>query len=393
MSGNVALSSLPKGVLPVSDPFAPSSDPDIPTPTAEDLFRLIHGEYQDQLGAGTLSAKVEKTLWADARRQWDDGHKREAERGEGATQDTANTPDKEDKGVPGARTGPKPARVQQQIKSQLLAFMSPQVRAAYDAADREQKQILLEATRRAFEEAEKRKEQRRRRELDLAAKALDMLQRIKEDPDKAHLLPPADASMQDLHDWYKEMSKPVRTVPFPGSIDAGAGTQSYSRPDYGNVSESQLRQDRIWHDLHRTGRADPEDIAEEEAEDERHERKLAEARERKRKQVAGEFGQPKQIEHKPANVSIETMPKPEGKFIAFIESNLTWGAFGVIVAGLATLISSAILLFFGWSMLTVSSYRHFFKGRSWQWQVFGTLFVGLMLGLALLVIWLQFRPH
>lgn len=64
----------------MSDPFAPSSDPDIPTPTRSDLLPLVHGSVRDQLYAGTLDAQHAENEWRGARRQWDEGHKRDAAR-------------------------------------------------------------------------------------------------------------------------------------------------------------------------------------------------------------------------------------------------------------------------------------------------------------------------
>ena len=203
----------------MSDPFAASIDPDIPTPTRDDLLRLVHAENRDQLAAGTLPAKVAETLWADARRQWDEGHKAEATRkANEAGPNITDKPTGDEKAVPGARASPRATGIQQRTNTQLLAFMSPQVRAAYDAADGEQKQIIWEANERAFEKAEKRKEQRRVREQQRMADALDMYQRVKEDPDKTDLLPPENASMPELLKWHEEMSKPAPHIPSYGSL-------------------------------------------------------------------------------------------------------------------------------------------------------------------------------
>ena len=73
------------------DPFAASSDPDIPTPSRNDLLNLVHGSVRDQLAAGTLDAKHAENEWAGARRQWDEGHKRDADR---RRAEEANQPDK-----------------------------------------------------------------------------------------------------------------------------------------------------------------------------------------------------------------------------------------------------------------------------------------------------------
>jgi hypothetical protein len=100
--------------------------------------------------------------------------------------------------------------------AELLQFMPSQLKAEYDKADAKRRAVLLEANERNFEAAQKREEQRLRQYQDKTEKTLDMLHRIKEDPSKAHLLPPDDASMDDLHKWHDEMSKPIRTIPFLG---------------------------------------------------------------------------------------------------------------------------------------------------------------------------------
>ena len=64
----------------VPDPFAPSTDPDIPTPKREDLLRLAHANERQLLQIGDVPSKVTDPLWAALRRQWDEGHKRDAER-------------------------------------------------------------------------------------------------------------------------------------------------------------------------------------------------------------------------------------------------------------------------------------------------------------------------
>ena len=62
------------------DPFAPSTDPDIPTPSRNDLLPLVYGAERDHLAAGILDARHAENLWRGARRDWDEGHKRDAER-------------------------------------------------------------------------------------------------------------------------------------------------------------------------------------------------------------------------------------------------------------------------------------------------------------------------
>ncbi len=199
--------------------------PDIPEPTREDLFRLADADERQllELGGG-LPANVNRPLWATLRRRWYEGHraalaKASAESDTTATKETVSEPEKEaGTRVIGQQAAPTE---QEQRDAKLLAFMDEQVRAAYDAADFERKEIIWEANKRAFEEAEIRKEQTRLREQERMGKILDTLQRIKEDPAKAHLLPSANA---DLHEWYEEISKPT------------------DRPDFGNPPDVHSQQ-------------------------------------------------------------------------------------------------------------------------------------------------------
>jgi hypothetical protein len=134
---------------------------------------------------------------------------------------------------PGMGVDPKPASAKQVRDSRLLTFMPQQLRAEYETADPERKAMLWEANRSAFEEAKERKRVRLLAEQVQTQRILDMLQRLREDPSKAHLLPPDDASMADLLKWHEEMSKPDRKgLPFP--------TEGGGRPDYGNPPDSEL---------------------------------------------------------------------------------------------------------------------------------------------------------
>jgi hypothetical protein len=296
---------------------------------------------------------------------------------------------------------------QEERDRKLRAFMSDQVRAAYDAADFEQSQIIWAANERAFEEAEVRKEQKRLRDQERMEKIFDMLQRLKEDPTKAHLLPPANASIQDLDEWYDEMSRPVRNIPFA------------------EPSEEYLRQQRIADAYLRGQRPDPKDLADKARDDLRYKQELSEHLEEVKREFSSsqeparkeEKAKPgARSDSKPAHptgaanrerelrttvklpiteyiADDHQLPSSPSKVTAFFDSNLTWGSLGVLSSGLATLISSAALLFFGWAMLTVSLYRHFFKGKPWYWQIIGTVFVGSAIGMALLVIWMKSRPQ
>jgi hypothetical protein len=109
-----------------------------------------------------------------------------------------------------------PRTVKEKRDAELLAFMPPQLRTEFNKADAKHKAALWEANERNFEAARKREEQRLRRYQEKTEKTLDMLHSIREDSTKAHLLPPDDASMDELHKWYEKMSQPVRNIPFPG---------------------------------------------------------------------------------------------------------------------------------------------------------------------------------
>ena len=99
--------------------------------------------------------------------------------------------------------------------AELRRFMPEQVRAEYQKGDADQRRVIWAANKRAFAAAKKSKEESLLREEKLMEKVFDTLQLIKEDTDKQHLLPPADASTSDLKKWYEEMQKRVPPVPFP----------------------------------------------------------------------------------------------------------------------------------------------------------------------------------
>jgi hypothetical protein len=102
----------------VPDPFALSSDPDIPTPTRGDLLNLVHGEYRDALHAGSLPSKVADTVWADARRQWDEGHKRDAARRREEREESAE-------GFPGVFSDIQPSQLSTDLKPGEFGDIKP----------------------------------------------------------------------------------------------------------------------------------------------------------------------------------------------------------------------------------------------------------------------------
>jgi hypothetical protein len=62
----------------MADPFAPSADPDIPTPKREDLLPHVHGSVRAMLAANKLDAAQTANEWSGARRIWDERHKEAA---------------------------------------------------------------------------------------------------------------------------------------------------------------------------------------------------------------------------------------------------------------------------------------------------------------------------
>jgi len=324
------------------DPFADSSDPDIPTPTRNDLLPHVHGSVRHQLAAGTLDARHAQNEWEGARRIWNERHKEAANKrrqqrelqiavlsgadelwwghfyighlsqeernriksGEWQSREIEMLAKGEDPWehsrkplpagleppaslppveewvrnvidrfapmsermrksaaeaerriigeakavlsdqeledtrpivtgirVPGQSRDYKPAP-EEKRRRELLEFMPKPLRAEYDKANEQRKAILWEANERNFDAAEKREQERLREYQNKIEKALDAWHRLKEDPSKAHLLPRDDASMDDLHKWHDDISKPDRKVPFPsegGRADLDKATPSPRR--------------------------------------------------------------------------------------------------------------------------------------------------------------------
>jgi hypothetical protein len=104
-------------------------------------------------------------------------------------------------------------------EAELLRFMPEQLRAEYEKASPERREMLWGANERAFEDDRTRKQEKLLAEQELTIKALAMLQRVREDPSKSDLLPAANA---DLLEWYKDMSK------------------TQDRPDFGNPPDREL---------------------------------------------------------------------------------------------------------------------------------------------------------
>ena len=132
------------------------------------------------------------------------------------------------------------ATPKERADAELRSFMPTQVRAEYEKAEPDKRKVIWGANKRAFEAAQKRKKERLLGEQKLIEEVLDMVQRVKEDPSKAHLLPPADASISDLHEWFEKMSQPMRNIPFP--IEGGQypqGTVAHSATPFAQDTRNQ----------------------------------------------------------------------------------------------------------------------------------------------------------
>jgi hypothetical protein len=263
------------------------------------------------------------------------------------------------------------------------------------------KNELREFYRAQHKKGQEQERDKRRREQEKTETALDALRELREkfgdDPDKAHLFPPAEISTADLHKWYDEISRPVRNIPFP------------------NPSFEQLRRDRILRDIQATGRPDPNDVAEEEAEADRYQQKLALAREKKRKELEAKF---EPVAPQPSGVvplhlqrddlmgkelsHHDLSPKPslQEKFWMLTDSNLFWGG-GIGLAGLAysfewakmpaklTITMTAV----SWLIICVSLYRHqFFEMWPRIGQIVANILLFLSIAVILIFLWIICRP-
>jgi hypothetical protein len=245
-----------------------------------------------------------------------------------------------------------------------------------------QRQAIFETYKTKWGERKRREDAEFQKKLDRIAEAQDWLQRIEGDPSKAHLPRPADDSEEELFKWHHEMSKPVDHVPF------------------GNPSEQWVRRDRMWRDIQATGRADPKDIAEEEAEALRYRLQVQEARERKLRELETEFVPRRPVPEKRKEdppVVREADPKPTwlDKFWKLAESNFFMGGgVAMAIAGYGFILAGAPrfgfwLLVIAWIVMSMSIWRHrFFEGRSKASEFMNNLITCGLVGILLFVIWI-----
>jgi hypothetical protein len=390
----------------------------IPDPTEAQLRQLNEydwghierGENRDQL----------LTFY---RRKWKKDRKPDAvaRRAEEATQpvqriDDAQPPDpSEPKSTGIYAPGERRAKTaQEEYVEELRRFMPQPLREEYDKASGVRRDMLWAANERAFKEAEKRQQQKLLAEEELTAKALDMLQRVREDPNKAHLLPPDGASMADLHKWYGEMSKPDRKgLPFP--------TEGGGRPDYGNPRDSELRLNFVRDSKTREvgPRATPGARRDPPQESQDPDAQLSQPK--KAFWEDPELAATLAGTARPDLPRASELPNPTGshdqglfdktaetfvaksfgeKFTSFTESNLFWGGgVGLALAASAFKWANAppkltiTMLVIAWLIISISVYRHgFFDRWSRTVEAIGNLIVFLLIAVVFVAVWVVLEP-
>src|SRR5947209_11187188 len=91
--------------------------------------------------------------------------------------------------------------------------------------------------------------------------------------------------------------------------------------------------------------------------------------------------------------SLPAPPSLGEKLGHLADSNLTWGAVGMILAGVGAYLGVAFLVVGGWIALTVAIWRtNFFEGRAKRVQWFGNLFISLLVAAVLIVIVMFLQP-
>lgn len=214
-------------------------------PTREQLLALMHVTDQEFCTARDSPAGQVEAILDFYRRQWEETHPETA-----TAPELSSKPEPPSAGgvkVPGQTPDDSLPTPEEQRRDELLKFMPRQLREEYDKADERRKAALWKANERNFEDAREREEQRLRQYQEKTEKTLDLLHRLKEDPNKTHLLPPDDASMGDLHKWHDEMSKPDRKgIPFPeGSLgETLLRNTAYMRQELDEFEERRVAKER-----------------------------------------------------------------------------------------------------------------------------------------------------
>jgi hypothetical protein len=435
------------------DPLAASIDPDIPTPTQEDLIRLVNRSHQEDVRHGTGDARLIKTLLASARRQWDEGHKRKAERqraeqarskraggdvwysddpndvslltgqrkkfialhipadkSSDKKQEQTELPLSTGTRVPGQTANEsdyeRRQRERKQIESEVVDTMHPSHREKYENPNTPEhwRRAIFQTYKDKMDESQRRADAQFQERLGKIVEAQDWLQRIKDDPARAHLPRPADDSEEALLEWHGEMSKPR------------------GRPDYGNPPDVQPQ--RKSPDL-----SLPLDDTLQKPKD--HSLEVADDLGGATREAVGKPGSEMdvptpdkwlpqyegysptarneiEVVKRPAGVEVKGMPSVPvinifhayktgsalgEKLSKLAESNFFMGGgVGMVIAAYAFLLGGAprfgfALLILSWLVISISLWRHrFFENRSRE-NIWNIILCGLI-GLLLLGIWI-----
>lgn len=127
--------------------------------------------------------------------------------------------------------------------------------------------------------------------------AMEAEWRRKQKPDFPPLYPQDDWTNK-AKDWLEEERRAARI--YKDADEANAAFVRSSHPPFPNPSKEWRRRDRINRAIQSGGRPDPQDIAEEEAEELRYQLQVKQARERKLRELEPAFSKGEEVKAKPA---------------------------------------------------------------------------------------------
>jgi hypothetical protein len=231
-------------------------------------------------------------------------------------------------------------------------------------------------------------------------------------------------SPQQKADWLEGIKARWRALQAPVTSPSNPEPPE-SKPDdktpvrlvpFANPSKEYLRRERITQAYLSGQRPDPEDLAEEEADEIRYQQAVVAAREKKLREVLSPTPSPllesrePPSKNKPARKGRKrdsskkppSHPTPSAgdKFWRLTESNFFWGGgVGMILVAYGFLLSGALkfsiaLLVIGWAVITISIYRHnFFEGKPRRTQLIGQTLIPAVSAVVLTVLWFSLKPY
>jgi cell division septation protein DedD len=206
--------------------------------------------------------------------------------------------------------------------------------------------------------------------------------------------------------WESGNGKPQQREEFLEGIKERWRKTPVRKIPFANPTDEYLRRERITRAIQSGQRPDPEDLAEEAADDIRYKQKVAEAfdkkfaveiADRKLKDVHGtklpdppppsaplESGEPPSGDR---TISSTSSPSFRAKLGHLADSNLTWGAVGMIIAGIGAYLGVSLLVVGGWFFLTIATWRtNFFEGKTKKVQWIGNVLVSISIAVLLFLI-------